>query len=209
LLKEKVLRQFVAKSIAPHFPEFHLYQGIDLVRLCRPLLHGIVFEPSQWNDDFYVTCFVDFLTSRKDYLAIGFGERMRRTDGQGDTFWVKCPEEEAQMLFQAMRSSVFSPFNLKPTCRRVIELSNIDEKSAHGLFDIGACAILENDPGMARECFSRAKLRIGMPEFDWDKRLLNDITQVESRLDDLAATQVLLRGWVEETIRMLGLQHLG
>ena len=209
MLKRKVLQEFVEAYIAPHFPDFHLFKRVDLVRLCRPFLHGIVFEPSQWNDDFYVTCFVQFLTTRIDYLSIGVGERMQRPDSSGDTFWVTPAESEAEKLLHALRNSAFSPFNLKPTCKRMMELSKTDEESAHGLFDLGACAIFEHDPDLARHFFSLAREEIGDPEYDWDTRLLNDIDEIESGLDDLAATQMKLRRWVEETIRLLGLQELG
>jgi hypothetical protein len=209
MLKKRILRRFVLAHIAPHFPDFHLYEGVDLVRLCRPLIHGIVFEPSQWNDDFYVTCFVQCLTSRKDYLGIGFGERMKRPDVPGETFCVSPADEEANKLLQAMQKSRFSPFNLKPTCKRLIALANVEERGAHSLFGLGTCAIFEDDPGLARDFFSMAREKTGEPEYDWDTRLLNDIDEVESGLDDLVATQVKLRSWVEETIRLLGLQELG
>jgi hypothetical protein len=209
MLKKKMLRRFVVEQIAPHFLDLHLYEGVDLVRVNRPFVQGIVFEPSQWNDDFYVTCFVDSLTRRKDYLAIGFGERLQRTDKPGDTFWIDPAEAEAEMMLHAMRNSPFSPFNLKPTCRRVLELSNIEDESENGLFDLGTCAIFENDPGFARECFSRARHRICEPEYDWDAKLLSDMDELESGLDDLAATQTKLRRWVEESIRLLGLERLG
>ena len=179
------------------------------MRLCRPLLHGVVFEPSQWNDDFYVRCFIQFLTSRKEDLAIGFGERMQRPDSPGDTFWVTPAESEAGYLLQAMRSSAFSPFNLRPTCRRVIELAKVDEEGPHGLFGLGTCAVFENDAGLARHFFSLAKEKIGEPRYDWRRKLLREIDDVESGLDDLIAMQLKLRGWVEETIRLLGLQALG
>jgi len=209
MLKKMILRQFVSSHIAPHFPEFRLYKGEDLVRLCRPLMHGIVFERSEWNDDFYVTCFVQFLTSRKEYFSIGFGERMKRLDTAGDTFWVTPAETEVETLLQAMRNSPYSPFNLKPTCKRIIEMSDIQEEGAHSLFGLATCAIFENNPDLARHFFSLSREKVGEPKYDWRRKLLGEIDELESGLDDLAATQMKLRRWVEETIRLLGLQELG
>jgi hypothetical protein len=172
-------------------------------------LHGIVFERSEWNDDFYVTCFVHFLTIRDDFFAIGFGERMRRSDVPGDTFWVTPAESEAEKLLQAMRNSAYSPLNLKPTCKRILELSNIEEEGAHSLFGLATCAIFEDNPDLARHFFALSREEVGEPEYDWRRKLLGEIDELERGLDDLVATQMKLRGWVEETIRMLGLQQLG
>lgn len=209
MIRKAVLRKWVQMQIWPHVRDFHMYERLDLVRICRPLLHGIVFEPSQWDDDFYVTCFVQFLPGRKDYLAIGFGERMRRYDVPGQSYRVEPAEEEAAKLLDAMRQSPYSPFNLQPTCGRMIELAGDEKHGEHNYFGLGTCAIFENDPGLAQHFFSLAKEAIGTPEYDWDTKLLNEILELEGTLDDLPATQLKLRRWVEESIRLLGMEKFG
>ena len=209
MIRKAVLRKWVQMHIWPHFRDFHMYERLDLVRICRPLLHGIVFEQSQWDDDFYVTCFVYFLTDRDDCFGIGFGERMPRYDVTGETYRVEPAEEEAAKLLDAMRQSPYSPFNLRPTCLNAIALADNEERGAHSYFGLGTCAIFENDPGLARHFFSRAKEAIGTPEYDWDTKLLGEILELEGTLDDLAATQLKLHRWVEETIRLLGMEKFG
>ena len=38
---------------------------------------------------------------------------------------------------------------------------------------------------------------------------LNEILELEGTLDDLSATQLKLRRWVEESIRLLGMEKFG
>ena len=111
MLRRSSIGKFVKVHIAPQFPGFHMYDTTDLVRVRRPLLHGICFEQSPSSDLFRTWCFVDFLTDPRDSLALGFGERMRRpghTLGQDPTRGKPAAEwtaKEKEAFLKAMEQS--------------------------------------------------------------------------------------------------------
>ena len=208
MTKSTIINRFMKDRIAVHFPEFHLFRRRHLLKICRPLLHGIVIESPGPGEYFYVTCFVQFLTERDDTFNMGFGERVPRCDGSGQSFWVE-PSDEESVLLNSLRQSSFSPFNLDPTCRNVLKLAEGFEHGPHTFFGLATCAILENDVNLALELLERSRERTGSPVYEWRQKLLAEIEELESGLNNTQATQIKLMRWVEESIRMLGLQTYG
>ena len=208
MIKRTLIRKFVADHIAPHFPDFGFDLRGDLSRVCRPFLHGICFEQSE-DDTFYVTCFVHFLSKRSDFIAIGFGERMRRNDRYGESWRTEPSEGEAALLLGAMRGSRYSPFNLHPTSKAILALADPDVRGPHSLFGLAHCAIFENDARLATEFMRLAKSRFkGVTLTESDRLLLAEITEIEDGLDDLVGTQRKLKDWVEESIHLLKLEKI-
>lgn len=209
MIRKANLRRFILDFIRPELSGFSILRGKDLVRVSRPLVQGVVFERSTSGRDFYVSCFVDFLASRHETISLSFGERIQRPDGLSECWRLEDPIREASILIKALHGSGFSPYNLAPICRDVLALAESREWSAQVCFGLGTCSIFEHDPGLARHYFERARARIDPPQADWDRDLLAEIAVLEKGLDDLGATQTMLRQWVEESIRLRGLQHLG
>ncbi len=208
MIKRALIRRFIRDHIAPQFPDFRFNRRGDLARICRPFLHGICFEQSSFDDTYYVTCFVHFLSKRSDVLGIGFGERMRRDDANWDSWRVEPAEAEAGQLLEAMHRSKYSPFNLQPTSGAVLALADPSVRGPHSLFALSHCAIFENDRRRAAFFLRLAKSGLGIPKFDWSRRLLAEIEEIESGLDDLPGTQRKLNEWVEESIHLLRLEAL-
>jgi hypothetical protein len=152
-MKERKLGEFVREFVAPRLTGFFQYERVWLVRITSIFLHGFLFERRDVEDEFYVSNFIDFLPSGRDWVGLIIDDRVTAVSPDGGivhTFSTEHPEEQTELILDAVRSSAIYPYVANPSCQSI--LSRFDGKlgMVWAKFGLACCAILEREHETAK-----------------------------------------------------------
>jgi hypothetical protein len=211
VIKKPVMRRFLKQHVIPEFDRFFIHRDDMLLRITALFLHGVYFQRSAYDEDFYVHPFVEFLPDGLDFIGFTIGGRVGRIDSPHHyrpMFNLEPAQEEAEVIVRSIRASRYYPHIIHPTCRSLLDEFDADSLPVWTYHGLACCAIMEGERDRAARLLKR--FDDIMIQFDDDNsRAFHEMyLTLSARLDNLDWCRDFLWRRAEESIRLKKLEKI-